>query len=741
MGKISFFYSKDAVGTTVLNACVVKKDRISGSVSDNDGARNVLFQVEQALDTAHINGHGEGESVSKVFIISPRDCSPVTMNAIKGKLQQRANQAAFLCGGALLEQFALHWSEFLAFESSFLGSYVSSLQHSFEQEDPIRFLGSQQSLFAGVNKSLGSVYVRQNFKLDLYELEILADIPEVDVLREPISLDGLKAFVENLRFIAALMKNPQSLESGDPAEAEDLAASLSQFAKDLINDWDERWSIHERDSNIAGKSAMPRSLARVQLTLPTLEPQRHGMVNLKKTFSALSERLIGANAFVQAARKVRPSERQLHSSGYIDYCRVADLMRVHPMAFRRVGKPHAVVLSEELLDKVLKPIFITAPAGHGKTSLCKWNTLHDVERLADKSSSISPIYVALHRLSTTTVETCEEAFFRSGEVKELVSRAQKNRKQVRLYLDGLDEVSTVEQQVRLMSLARELSEKYLFVQVIVTGRDYLAAVGLRWLSRIHLAELTDAQVESLIDNWLDGDDSLRIEFQEQLAKTPTLRPLMRIPLLGTLVIAVFKRMRALPENKLKLYEAFTELMCGGWDLAKNVRRDTRFGSSTKLSVLTRLAGLLQISGRRDAQVENLKAAIDQTARTFNEKWQELLDEILEDGLLVRTPSNTFIFSHLSFQEYLAATELNDPQGNRSTQALKDFLRGDDRWREVIAFYLGIVKRPDETEGWMRKTAEQLAEKGADITSRYDFLLEQLAIAWPGWKSRRGGIKV
>jgi predicted NACHT family NTPase len=126
---------------------------------------------------------------------------------------------------------------------------------------------------------------------------------------------------------------------------------------------------------------------------------------------------------------------------------------------------------------------------------------------------------------------------------------------------------------------------------------------------------------------------------------------------------------------------------------------------------------------------------------FGEKWQELLEEILEDGLLVRTASNTFIFSHLSFQEYLAATELNDPQGNRATQALKDFLRGDDRWREVIAFYLGIVKRPDETEAWMKKTAEQIAEKGTDIPGRYDFLLSQLSLAWPGWKPRKGSPRI
>jgi hypothetical protein len=55
---------------------------------------------------------------------------------------------------------------------------------------------------------------------------------------------------------------------------------------------------------------------------------------------------------------------------------------------------------------------------------------------------------------------------------------------------------------------------------------------------------------------------------------------MHVPLLGTLVIAVFKKMKSLPESKIKLYEIFVELMCGGWDLAKNVRRDTRFGCSS-----------------------------------------------------------------------------------------------------------------------------------------------------------------
>jgi hypothetical protein len=580
MGKISFSIRKMR-SVRGLNACVVKKDKISGSVSDSDGARNVMFQVEQALDTPHINGQGEEESVSKVFVISPRDCSPVTMNAVKGKLQQRASQAAFLCGSALLEQFAQHWPDFLAFESSFLGSYVSSLQDSFDQEDPIRFLGSQHSLFAGANKSLRSVYVRQKFKFEIHEVEIIAEIPPIDVLKEPITLSELREFLESLRFISELIKHPQTLESGDASEARDMAASLEQFANQLLEDWNRRWSDDERESVAMGRAPIPKALARTQMVLPVFDQNRKEWEDLKRTFSALNERVRSANEYVQAAAKYPPDKEQLHSSGYMDYCRVADLMRAHPVAFRRVGKPLVFVFSEELLEGVSKPIFITAPAGHGKTSFCKWNTLHDVERLSEKSSSISPIYVALHRLSTATVKTGEEAFFRSKEVTELVSRAQKSHRRVRLYLDGLDEVSTVEQQEKLMSLAKDLSERYPLIQIIVTGRDYLAGVGLRWMSRIHLAELTDTQVESLIDNWLEGDDSVKVMFREQLTKAHTLKPLMQIPLLGTLVIAVFRRLRSLPENKLKLYEAFTELMCGGWDLAKNVRRDTKFGPNTR----------------------------------------------------------------------------------------------------------------------------------------------------------------
>jgi hypothetical protein len=305
---------------------------------------------------------------------------------------------------------------------------------------------------------------------------------------------------------------------------------------------------------------------------------------------------------------------------------------------------------------------------------------------------------------------------------------------VRIYLDGLDEVTTVGQQERLMNLAQELAKRYPFIQIVVTGRDYVSGPWLRWLSRIHLSELNDRQVTKLVENWLGQGTADCDDFNKQLSRTRTLKPLMHIPLLGTLIIAVYKKLRSLPESKSKLYEIFVELMCGGWDLAKNVRRETRFGSQGKLGVLTRLAGLLHSDQKREASEANVRLAVSQIMASLLEQWRDVLDEILEDGLLIRVGSDSLAFSHLSFQEYLAASELTDPNGDRQQQTLKRYLSGDDWWREVLAFYMGMSRRPDETEAWLRKTAIDMpsASRVHDLSQRFNFLLDALASSWPAW---------
>jgi predicted NACHT family NTPase len=389
---------------------------------------------------------------------------------------------------------------------------------------------------------------------------------------------------------------------------------------------------------------------------------------------------------------------------------------------------------EDLPNRTNASLLVTAPAGYGKTSFCKWNFLNDVRLLGESKSDVVPVYVPLHQLATVPVSNSGEVFLRSDDVKQMVHFAKEKGRRIRFYLDGLDEVSTTDQQRRLMELASQLPTLMPTAQVVVTGRDYVTGHWLGWLARVNLAELTEEQVKEFITNYL-GEDAGELErFNEQLEKSRTLRPLMHVPLLGTLIVAVFRKMQSLPENKVKLYEIFVDLMCGGWDIAKNVRRDTRFGSTAKLAILTRLAGHLQINERREAEESDIRTVIKESFPAHHDSWRSVLSELLEDGLLVRLAGGLG-FAHLSFQEYLAAKDLTtDPTGERQKQVLRRFLRGEDWWREVLAFYLSMTQRPDEVAGWIKSVGLKISRdlRSQDIGKRWDFLMGCLQSAAPGW---------
>jgi hypothetical protein len=770
-GKDIVFYAPDAFDNWRVNACVVKKNKISGAVDDNEGARTVFLQAEQALDTPFISGAGQEERVSKVFIISPHDCPQTTINSIQGKLKNHFGKVEFLCGGLLFEKFSKFWPEFVVFESSLLGTYVAALQQAFDQSDPINFLASQHNIFSSADKTIRSVYVKQGFKISLQQFDLLVESPNFSVLDTaggPLDIESLR---EQLVFLANLIQHTQVWESPDPIIVAKLVGSLHELSKDLKEAWDhikkQRRNREQRERDLLWRERDKARILNVKAHIAQTD-KRHKevgkgqvgggtapetqesdvaqnrfsklakaepVVKALEVLKAFKTRVGRANGFVKFAVA---GNIDLHSEEYLNYLRVREVARLAPEAFRKLSEVKHRHFPESLLNDIHGPTLITAPAGFGKTSFCRWNTLNDVQGLVDKSSNVIPIYVPLHQLATANVQTCEAAFFRNSEILELVSKALKAQRKVRIYLDGLDEVTTIDQQEKLMGLAAQLRAKYSSIQIVVTGRDYVGGPWLRWLSRVHLAELNDKQVEQLIANWLGDNKEEQSSFEKQLSRTRTLKPLMHVPLLGTLTIAVFKKMKSLPESKVKLYEVFVDLMCGGWDLAKNVRRETRFGSQAKLGVLTRLAGILHSNQKREATEEDIYTAVSQTMTSFLQQWRGLLDELIEDGLLVRMGLNSLAFSHLSFQEYLAASELTDPNGTRQQQIIKKFLSGEDWWREVLAFYVAMSKRPDETETWIRRATLDISSSKPtyDLSQRFEFLINALVSAWPAWTPKQ-----
>src|ERR1700722_4801471 len=197
-GKDIIFYSQDAIGDWILNACVVKNDKITGAAEGQSSGRTVLTQVEQALDTPYINASGQNESVAHVYVISPYECPQTTMRAIQGRLQGRSGQVTFLCGRPLLEKFAQTWPEFLAFETTLVGSYIARLQRSFDDTDPIAFLMSQQQILSAGSKGLARVYVRQRFRRALQQFQLVVQVPHSGSLHGESREEEIVDFAQKL---------------------------------------------------------------------------------------------------------------------------------------------------------------------------------------------------------------------------------------------------------------------------------------------------------------------------------------------------------------------------------------------------------------------------------------------------------------------------------------------------------------------------------------------------------------
>lgn len=148
----------------------------------------------------------------------------------------------------------------------------------------------------------------------------------------------------------------------------------------------------------------------------------------------------------------------------------------------------------------------------------------------------------------------------------------------------------------------------------------------------------------------------------------------------------------------------------------------------------RLATVLHYNRSREATAQQFKHVVSEFAAGLASAWESLLNDVLQDGLLIQIGA-TFIFRHLSFQEYLCAVDLADPTNKKKDQTLSWYLQGDDWWREVLNFYIGISKKPAEVWRWLSAGGEKAQGKGrGGVAERLAQLRRALNEAFPSFAS-------
>jgi hypothetical protein len=701
-GKDIIFYTPGGFSERQLNACVVKNTRITGDCATSQGARTVLIQAQQAFDTPYPDENGNEIRVSHVYVITPFPIPPPTTMSITGALRERSGQVQFIGGPKLFEQFKQHWPDFLAEEFRILESYAESLRAGVESDKDLEGLTVKYQLGTLEKGTLRRTYVRSSFHkfvrtfstTPLYRKT--APKPFGDFQGQAEFNDWRDGLMRIREFFRVLPRwNFCDLKASQRAGAE-----CNAIITDLEKAWSTAWAgraAFRRPARLQKDTAEIRLSNRLELNLSLATLNNTVARALKPLEDRLNELCRGVTMLAAAG-----ADADLHNPAQALSDALHDLTRVLGPGFVQQDEEIRFEWADVLIEQVRGALLVMAPAGFGKSSLCRWHALNDLEALLAGRSRVLPVYVPLHQVGSVAKSTFDAAFLKYAGVSALMPHDLQSGRDydvVRAYLDGLDEVPSETERHAVIECVRRAVASDTNLQVIITARDYVFGPWLAGMPRVYLSGLNDEQVRELVDNWLRKPEQLDAFFR-QLEGSPSLKEMMTTPLLATLIILVFRQTGKLPENRTRLYDIFIDLHTGGWDLAKGIQRESAFSSAQKIYFLKRFAFHLQSARRRETLSE--RAAEIAKELLANVDWLTFKTELVRDGLLAEA-GEMLGFSHQSYQEFLCARDLlGQPDAAELNRIADEFIVGSDWWTEVLRFYVDLSGKTTEIDNWLTK---------------------------------------
>jgi len=324
-----------------------------------------------------------------------------------------------------------------------------------------------------------------------------------------------------------------------------------------------------------------------------------------------------------------------------------------------------------------------------------------------------------------------------------------------LLLDGLDEVSRTDEREIVSGIIREFARRYQACRYVVTARvaAYTGAAEIgAGFTICTVDDLDEAQQQRFIANWSRCVHRLvypksSAEQVERMAgafdtallrairENPGVGRLAPNPLLLTVIAIVFYNRQDLPENRAQLYEECVKVLLRGGrgkvDVAGRERATMIMGLEARRELLAAVAYEMHLGGEerklidRDVLEHLIATYLGRRAATNHEAGElarQFLNELpVHMGLLDEIEQNRFGFSHLSFQEFLAARHIAET--DQWDPALDRYL--ETWWREVILLCAGhlsqerswrflgkLIERgatPDERAAALALAADALAE--------------------------------
>ncbi|XGV97858.1 MAG: NACHT domain-containing NTPase [Leptolyngbya sp. BL-A-14] len=313
-----------------------------------------------------------------------------------------------------------------------------------------------------------------------------------------------------------------------------------------------------------------------------------------------------------------------------------------------------------------------------------------------------------------------------------------------ILLDGLDEVAEESKHYHLVQCIENFLGQYPQNRAIITSRpagykrDFFRTEEF---PHYELQPFDDRKIEEFCDRWYrsrvqDTAEALRRKesLQKALNQQDRIKLLARNPLLLTIIALIHRYQARLSRERYKLYDKAVETLLTAWDDNKELSNQTVL-KYLQLDDLRRLMESLAYwihtqgtTGDREGgtltdkdeliqklcqEIKTLKQLQHYEAKAEAERFVKFIRD--RTGLLNEQGQDCYAFVHKTFQEYLAAQDINYQADNEDDfefvlTHIEQHLH-DSHWREVLLLLIAQQK-PNKAAKAIRKvlTANSLYEQ-------------------------------
>ncbi len=287
-----------------------------------------------------------------------------------------------------------------------------------------------------------------------------------------------------------------------------------------------------------------------------------------------------------------------------------------------------------------------------------------------------------------------------------------------IFLDGLDEVADLDLRRRVSRLVEAFARAFPLCRFVVTSRivGYIGQARLgEDFKTTAVRDFSMADVGKFLKSWhrqlaisqMGPGDNAETYAADQTRRllgairdNERIRELAINPLMLTVIAVVHRDRVKLPDRRAELYAEAVDVLLGKWDEARGVKEisifmDKPFDAGDKRLVLQRIALAMHEKQQKEIDAEKLRGMLvdlfepnlkdSREAERSAGRFMNVIEQ--RSGLLTARGTGVYAFSHLTFQEYLAALAVaaGDDYVNHSLRRVHDRW-----WREVILLEAGYL---------------------------------------------------